>query len=675
MIRGILTILIIISIYQRVFKPDLQTQTPSFKSNLNSVLLRLRRPSMAVKNFGTRNPVLTCIFLLISGDIETNPGPQQKIYPCGICEQNVSWQCKGICCDNCGIWFHHSCVNVNSREYSLLGRSNVSWKCCRCDSMNVDSFTFNSYEISFHNSFAPLAHQDERSSIDSLSSNEPFSPVHTSSPRKRSSNSSPNQNRTNHQNSQSRPRNKTNSSQSHNSSVFSLPTRSNLRVLNVNCCKISNKVAEFHAALQYIKPDIVMGTESWLTGIKPGKNPTTDSIANSEIFPKDYEVFRNDRNSFGGGVFILTHKSLTVEEKPELCSNCEINWVKIKLQNLKDLFVGVFYMPHRNMQDALELQKSLNLLTSDGSKDRNIIIAGDFNCPDINWDDNTIKPNASDGPVQRSIINITSEALLTQVHNQPTRLENLLDLTFTSNPTLLKSSTSVPGISDHDMVVSDFDTKPQIRKQEKRKTLKFNKAKWDEIEKDMIETGNSIKTLYDEGKSVQELWDLFKLSLQESIKRNIPSVSPKSRGKLPWITKPILKLLKMKQKLYRQAKATKIWTSYKKHQKHCKHEIRRAEWKYLNQIITNGLEEKNNKPFWNFVKSKKKDNSGVAPLKSNGKLYNDPKSKASILLNQFKSVFTKEDTTPPPPHKTYYHHSRRCIKITEKLEGPQGSWT
>ena len=102
----------------------------------------------------------------------------------------------------------------------------------------------------------------------------------------------------------------------------------------------------------------------------------------------------------------------------------------------------------------------------------------------------------------------------------------------------------------------------------------------------MTETGNKIKTMYDEGKSVQELWEFFKTSLQESIKRNIPTASANARGKLPWITKPILKLLKKKQKLYRQAKSTKNWAPYKRHQKHCKHEIRRAEWKYVNQIIT-----------------------------------------------------------------------------------------
>ena len=46
---------------------------------------------------------------------------------------------------------------------------------------------------------------------------------------------------------------------------------------------------------------------------------------------------------------------------------------------------------------------------------------------------------------------------LTQVHNQPTREGNLLDLVFVSNPSLVKSSTNVPGISDHDMI-TDMET-------------------------------------------------------------------------------------------------------------------------------------------------------------------------------------------------------------------------
>ena len=60
------------------------------------------------------------------------------------------------------------------------------------------------------------------------------------------------------------------------------------------------------------------------------------------------------------------------------------------------------------------------------------------------------------------------------------------------------------------------------------------------------------------------------------------------------------------------------------------------------------MNENNSKPFWNFIKSKKKDNVGVSPLKENGQLFSDTKKKADILLRQFKSVFSQEVDAPLP---------------------------
>jgi hypothetical protein len=51
----------------------------------------------------------------------------------------------------------------------------------------------------------------------------------------------------------------------------------------------------FETALHYLKPDIICATESWLKGVKPGVNPTIDAIKSCEIFPPNYNVYRNDR--------------------------------------------------------------------------------------------------------------------------------------------------------------------------------------------------------------------------------------------------------------------------------------------------------------------------------------------------------------------------------------------
>jgi hypothetical protein len=65
----------------------------------------------------------------------------------------------------------------------------------------------------------------------------------------------------------------------------------------VNCRSIKDKTSEFTAAGNYIKPDIICGTESWLKGEKPGKDPTKDAIKSGKIFPNNYTAYRNDRGT------------------------------------------------------------------------------------------------------------------------------------------------------------------------------------------------------------------------------------------------------------------------------------------------------------------------------------------------------------------------------------------
>ena len=107
--------------------------------------------------------------------------------------------------------------------------------------------------------------------------------------------------------------------------------------------------------MNYTKPDIFIGTESWLKG----KDPTTDAIKSSEVFPNNYTAYRNDRVTVGGGVFILIQNNIIATEQPQYVTKCELDWVKFKLKDSIDLLIGAFYMPHRNNKDMEELEKSL----------------------------------------------------------------------------------------------------------------------------------------------------------------------------------------------------------------------------------------------------------------------------------------------------------------------------
>ena len=57
----------------------------------------------------------------------------------------------------------------------------------------------------------------------------------------------------------------------------------------------------------------------------------------------------------------------------------------------------------------------------------------------------------------------------------------MLDLIFTNNPSLIKSTGNAPGISDHDIVITDSLTKPYYSKQMPMKRYIYSKANWDNI--------------------------------------------------------------------------------------------------------------------------------------------------------------------------------------------------
>ncbi|CAC5407576.1 unnamed protein product [Mytilus coruscus] len=396
-----------------------------------------RRPlSLPIK--GKTKHHLVLLLILLGGNIEQNPGPrekQQSIYPCGLCDHPVTWKCEGVCCDDCDVLHHRSCIELCTADYELLERSNVQWLCCKCDSINminVSSFTFHNYELNTTKCYEPLSH---------------------------------------------------------------------------NITSIKDKTSEFKAAVNYIKPDIICGTESWLKGEKPGKNPTKDAIKSGEVFPEGYTAYRNDRETLGGGVFILVHNDIITVEHTELVTNCEIEWVKIQLKGKKELLIDSFYMPQRNMKCVEELEKSHNMTIA---RNTNIMLTGDFNCPDINWETSTVNSNANDKEIQNKIMELTATFQLTQIYELPTRENNLLDLVFTTNLSLVKTSKNTPGISDHEMVTTDCDTKPYYQRSKPRKCYIYSKANWEKLNEDISKTSTRIKQMYTQGSNVQEMSDTFK---------------------------------------------------------------------------------------------------------------------------------------------------------------------
>ncbi|MEW8548672.1 MAG: hypothetical protein AB2693_34660, partial [Candidatus Thiodiazotropha sp.] len=68
-----------------------------------------------------------------------------------------------------------------------------------------------------------------------------------------------------------------------------------------------------------------------------------------------------------------------------------------------------------------------------------------------------------------------------QMVTSPTRGQNILDLFFTSNPTLVHKVSIVPGLSDHDIVLAEVNSCPEHIKQVPRDIPLYKKANWDQL--------------------------------------------------------------------------------------------------------------------------------------------------------------------------------------------------
>ena len=88
-----------------------------------------------------------------------------------------------------------------------------------------------------------------------------------------------------------------------------------------------------------------------------------------------------------------------------------------------------------------------------------------------------------------------------------------------------------------------------------------------------------------------------------------------------------------------------IKARHKDLRKEIKKNIDREYWKYVRNLFEQWEEEENNRPslkrFYTYVKHQRSTSTGVAPLKSGGRLVTDPKMKAEILNNQFNKSFSE----------------------------------
>ena len=80
--------------------------------------------------------------ILVSGDIQSNPGPTRKISnPCTVCKKGVIKSSKAVSCDECDMWTHIRCTkDMSNKMYDKLASlPNVSYICVPCTTKSLSA--------------------------------------------------------------------------------------------------------------------------------------------------------------------------------------------------------------------------------------------------------------------------------------------------------------------------------------------------------------------------------------------------------------------------------------------------------------------------------------------------------------------------------------------------------
>ena len=425
--------------------------------------------------------------------------------------------------------------------------------------------------------------------------------------------------------------------------------KNKVRAMLINCngLKGLDKQAAFRASVEHHDPDIIFGCES---KISPEK-------ATYSIFPQNYTIYRKDRDSNGGGVFLAVKDTLICADIPDLNSNCEVVWASLQFSNSKPLYIASYYGPQVNKTKAIEeLANSLSsIFSKQKSKLPHVIIGGDYNFPDIDWDTwNTTNPRTAS--VHRSFLQFLLENSLSQLVNVVTRpiSNSKLDLIVTTNPQLISSIEAKPGISDHNIVIFDINMKPKLQFKPPRKIFTFQRADVEDLKRKVEAFSQEFLSSNPSANTVDTNWATIKNNLHEIMLNNVPWKLSRGKRHLPWITRDIKRQMRKRDKLHSKARrnpSSNSWSVYRQYRNRVTSVVRKAHQDYVNNIIGTSLTEKP-KCFWSYVKLMRTENLGIPTLRTATKLCTTDLDKAEALNAHFKSVFTQEQDSDIPDKGT-----------------------
>ncbi len=441
--------------------------------------------------------------------------------------------------------------------------------------------------------------------------------------------------------------------------------KNNLKCIYSNVDSLMNKRNELLHMIGKDNPDIIC-----LTEILP-KN-TRYKVEVPELQLEGYDVFTNiNEVTLHRGVVIYTKKNIGAVPSNINANFSESVWCEVPLQKDDRLCVGCVYRsPNSTQANNDKLNESLIKLSRNKS---HILVAGDFNYPEIEWKEG-ISPQDPNNKAAR-FMEATRDAFLTQhvldpTHFRNNQVPNVLDLVFTNEDNMISIIEHLAplGKSHHQVLKFNYKCYTVAKTCVEKKfcfikgdynmmQLLLNKQNWDVM--------NEM--------SGKKSWNHLEAILQEGIQKTIPKRKTNvTHRKSKWMNERALLKLHEKRKHYNTYIRTRQgsdYAAYARARNQVKWECKNARREFERKIADES--KKNPKAFYSYARSKMKTKDDVADLEDTaGYTATKDIDKSKVLNDFFCSVFTQEnkDEIPVFDKRQYKEELSEFIITREMVE-------
>lgn len=188
-----------------------------------------------------------------------------------------------------------------------------------------------------------------------------------------------------------------------------------------------------------------------------------------------------------------------------------------------------------------------------------MLIAGDFNVPSVNWNNDFPEPLSS---ASEPFVDIVVLHNLSQLVKEPTRIQNntqsILDL-FLANTAAVRCNPQIQvfeGISDHKMVYLTLEVNlaPQTENHE-RIVPDFSRASDIDVLDALHGAFSEFHAMCESNEHcIDDIWGYFKFLVLKCIRDFVPVKRKVLRTRNPWVTKEIVRIERKLKKARKQLK-------------------------------------------------------------------------------------------------------------------------